>query len=94
MTELKFKDKFNRNVTLTAERIKHISFHIEVRNNINTIENVLKYPDIFSSDSEKNDVFYYQKYLKLEDLYLIVVVKINDNEGFIITIFKSKKPKK
>ncbi|MBI1972458.1 hypothetical protein HYS50_00450 [Candidatus Woesearchaeota archaeon] len=41
---------------------------------------------------ERPDVYYYQKYLKDKLLYLVIVVKVFNGEGFIITIYKSRKP--
>ncbi len=92
MNELNFKDKFEKNIILTLERIKHISLHIQVNNYISIIENTLKYPEILSKDSEKN-IYYYQKYLKLENIYFIIVVKLTNEEGSIITVYKMQNQK-
>ena len=90
---LKFVDKWGNIIRLTKERIKHIANHMELHNKLHIIEETLKYPEIVSNDPERKEMYYYQKYLRDEDLFLIIIVKKQKTEGFIITIFKSKKTK-
>ena len=91
--DLRFKDKWNCTIRLTKERIKHISYHMELHNKLHIIEEVLSYPDLVCENEEQEGTWYYQKYLREEAPYFIVIVKKNEQEGFIITIFKSKKLK-
>ena len=90
---LEFRDKWNTKIILTKERIKHIANHLEVHNKIHLIEATLKLPEIITQDLEREDIWYYQSYLRGEDLFLIIVVKRTEKESIIITIFKSKKGK-
>ena len=88
-----FEDKRGRILTLTNERIKHIGFHMSLHDKHHLIEEILKSPDIFSQDEEQPETAHYQGYLRQENIYLIIVAKLFNGEGFIITIYKSKKPK-
>ncbi len=88
-----FKEKYGRIIRLTDERIGHIGYHMHIGNKLYLIEETLKNPDIISENNERKNVFYYQKYLKTEAVYFIVVIRIGNNEGFIVTIFKSRKQK-
>lgn len=90
--ELTFIDQLNRKIRLTRERMRYIGNHMSLNDKIHLIEEVIKNPEIVTEDQENNKI-YYQKYIKLEALYLIIAIKISHNEGFIITIFKSKKQK-
>jgi len=91
--DLSFKDNLSRSIKLRWDRIKHIGEHMQLSNKIHIIENVLKYPDIISKDDEREGIVYYQKYLKDEDTYFIIVIKLFNEEGLIITIYKSRKPR-
>lgn len=88
-----FIDKKGKEVQLNSETVKHISKHINLKENLHLIENTIKYPEITSTDDERENIKYLQKFLKNEELYLIIVIKINQNFDKIITIYKSKKPK-
>ena len=88
-----FTDKQGKEVQLNSEAIKHISKHISLKENLHLIENVMKNPEIITVDEEREDIQYIQKFLKNEDLYLIIVIKIKQTFDSIITIYKSKKPK-
>ncbi len=89
--KLIFIDKFNRLIRLPEERIKHIGRHMHINDKLHIIEETLKNPDILFKDEYKRGIFYYQKYLKTENLYFIIVVKVFNGSGFILTIFKSNK---
>ena len=88
-----FTDKWNATIRLTAERIKHIAKHMELYNKMHLIEETLQHPEIISSDEEQEGIWYYQRYLREENLFFIIVVKRTESEGFIVTIFKSKRLK-
>ena len=91
--DIELKDKWNNRIRLTRERIKHIANHLELYDKLQIVEETLKSPDKVTNDPQRQDLYYYQKYLKQEDLFLIVLVKKEHGEGFIITIFKSNKLK-
>lgn len=88
---LLFRDKFNRIIRLPNERIHHIGFHMDLKDKLYLIESALLHPDFLLKDEKRSDVFYYQKYLKDRRLYFIVVVKVFNGEGFILTIFNNDK---
>lgn len=88
---LLFRDKFDRIIRLPNERIRHIGVHMDLRDKLYLLELTLLYPDFLLKDEGRVDVFYYQKYLKDKHLYFIVVVKVFNGEGFILTIFNSDK---
>ena len=90
---MEFIDHKGRKIKLSEERIKHIGYHMSLSDKLYLVEEILKHPDIISLDSERNYIFYYQKYLKNKGLYFIIVVKNLNGEGFIITAFESKKLK-
>ncbi len=89
---LVFNDKYGRDIKLSRERIKHISYHIAIREQIQYIKKTLKFPEILYKDHR--NILYYQKYIKKHGMYLIVVVKTFNGHGFIITIYESKKAKR
>ena len=91
--DLEFRDKWNTKIRLSRERIKHIANHIDLQDKIQLIEEILQYPDIVRKDKEQESVYFYQKYLREEDLFIIIVVKRNNEDAFIITMYKSKKAK-
>ena len=88
-----FKDKFNRNIRLTDERIKHIGYNMQLNDKLYIIKETLKNPSILSMGNENNNILHFQRYLKFENIYFIITVRIFNEEGFIVTIFKSRKPK-
>ena len=88
---LYFTDKYNRIIELSKERIKHINKHPEMQNKLYLIENTIRNPDFLEEDLYRRNIIYYYKYLKEENRYLMVVVKINDNKGFILTSYLVEK---
>lgn len=91
--DLELRDKWNTKVRLSLERIKHIANHMGLHDKIHLIEETLQYPDKVTEDEEQENVYFYQKYLREEGLFIVIVVKKSTSDAFIITIFKSKKPK-
>ena len=91
--DLQLRDKWGLLIKLTKKRIKHIGKHMDLHDKIHFIEETLRFPEILSPDEEQEGIWYYQRDLREEDLFFIVVVKRKETEGYIITIFKSKRPK-
>ena len=88
---LLFRDKFNRIIRLPNERIHHIGSHMDLKDKLYLIELTLLHPDSLLKDEDRVDIFYYQKYLKDKHLYFIIVVKVFNGEGLILTIFNNDK---
>lgn len=86
-----FIDKYHREIRLPQERIKHIYKHQEMQNKIYIIENTLKNPDYTEEDLYRREVLYYYKYVKEERKHLMVVVKLTNNHGFILTAYLVEK---
>lgn len=87
-----FQDKFGRVIRLSYERIQHIGAHMSLANKLHLVEETLRRPELFLSHEKKHDIFYYQKYLKEFSLYFIIVVKVFNGTGFILTIYHNKIP--
>ena len=88
-----FQDKFHRIIRLSNERIKHIGKHMDLKDVLYLLEATLLHPDILTINELQTDVYYYQKYLKDEHLYFIVVVKMFNGTGFILTLYEGEKQK-
>ncbi len=70
--------------------ITHIK-HPSVKGKEKQVQTALKSPDEIRISKKDNDVhLYYRKY---RNLYLCVVVKIQDKQGFIITAYYTEKIK-
>ncbi len=88
-----FKDKFGRTIRLTDERLQHISDdHQELSNPASKIEEALMFPLIVmkSEDDEYVWLYYRPDPLSSKDNFLLVVIKISNGEGFVITAFYVK----
>lgn len=89
-----FKDKFGRNIRLTEERLGHIiADHPELFEPLNKIEETLMFPSaVIKSEDDPYVWLYYRPYEAVEKQksFLVVIVKISDGEGFVITAFYVK----
>jgi hypothetical protein len=87
-----------RNIRLTKERYEHIIlFHPEVEKALILIEETIKNPDyIVQSISDENVELYYHYFVStpVGDKFMSVVVKLLDNDYFIITVYFTDKIKK
>lgn len=90
---LSFRDKFSRIIRLPYERIQHIGAHMDLRDKLHLVEITLLHPDFISRDKERANILCYQKYIKGEHFYFIVVVKTFNGTGFILTLYPSEKLK-
>lgn len=83
-------DKFRRKIRLTSERHQHILSRIEMKNQRNKIINTLKNPsEVRRSIKDAKVWLFYKKYkgTPVTQKYMLVAVKLLNNEGFIITAF-------
>lgn len=89
--DLTFKDKFNRLISLPKERIKHIYKHQEMQNKIYWIEETISNPSFIEEDLYRREIIYYYRYIKEENKYLMVVVKLTNNHGYVLTAYLTEK---
>lgn len=79
-----------KEIRLTEKQWKHISIrHPEMARNINEIKQAIEGPEFISWQSENVQKFYI--YLKSEEKYIMVAVRILNGDGFVITAYKTKK---
>jgi len=92
-----FKDKFGRNIRLTDERLHHIeSDHLELLKPLDKIEETLMFPSVVIKSEDDPYVWLYYRPYKVfaEKSFLLVIVKIRNGEGFVITAFYVKNMQK
>ena len=86
-----FKDKFGRNIRLTEERLQHIiTDHPELLKPTGKIEETLMFPSIVIKSEDDPYVWLYYRPYKVftrQKSFLLVIVKISNGEGFVITAF-------
>lgn len=89
-----FKDKFGRNIRLTDERLQHVIIdHPELLKPIDKIEETLMFPSIVIKSEDDPYVWLYYRPYKVfprQKSFLLVIVKISNGEGFVITAFYVK----
>ena len=88
---LEFKDKNLRIIRLPEERIKHIVKHPEMQNKIYLIQETIENAELIEEDLYRTLIIYYYKYLKDEDKSLMIVVKLTNHRGYILTAYLVKK---
>jgi predicted glycosyltransferase len=89
-------DKFGRKIKLTKERIWHIVRRPEMENEENNIKQTLNDPDeVVESFKSKTVIVFNKNYpeKELNEKYLMVAVKILNKHGFILTSYRSGRPK-
>ena len=93
-----FRDIYNRQIRLTKERQEHIEVdHPEMLAQINRIQGTLINPDIVVRSRTDPDVeLFYRHYdvTPVTKKYLCVVVKVLDDDTFIITAYFTDKIKR
>ena len=86
-----FKDKFGRNIRLTDERLQHIiTDHPEILKPTDKIGETLMFSStVIKSEDDPYVWLYYRPYRAFvgQKSFLLVIVKISDGEGFVITAF-------
>jgi hypothetical protein len=86
-----------RAVRLTDERSKHILEHPEMRRMVSAIEETLTRPErVIQSISDPGAHLYYRFYFgtRVGDKYLCVVVKIKQQDAFVLTAYLTDTIKK
>ncbi|MBF0105760.1 MAG: hypothetical protein HQM16_10590 [Deltaproteobacteria bacterium] len=92
-----FKDYKDVSIRLTDERLAHILEHPEMHEMTDAIQEALLHPEfVVQSISDETANLYYRYYSKtmVGGKYLCVIVKIQENDAFILTAFLTDKVKK
>ena len=86
-----------RAVRLTDERLKHILDHPEMQQMTSAISETLTHPErVIQSRSDLGARLYYRFYIetRVGDKYLCVVVKIKQQDAFVLTAYLTDTIKK
>jgi len=90
-------DHEGRTIRLTDERLKHILEHPEMNRMSRAIEETLSNPKrVIQSMSDPDAHLYYRFYIgtRVGDKYLCVVVKIRQQDAFVLTAYLTDTVKK
>ncbi|MDP2300932.1 MAG: hypothetical protein Q8N03_00740 [Ignavibacteria bacterium] len=91
-------DLFNNNIRFTEERYKHMKeFHPEMVGQLNKIKLTLKLPIVIIRSKSDSSVFLYYRFFEntlVGDKFLCVVVKLINNDYFILTSYFTDTVKK
>ena len=88
-------DYEGRAIRLTDERLQHILEHPEMHGMAQRIEKTVRSPQkVLESLSDPKARLYYRLYLgsRVGDKHLCVVVKVADNDAFILTAYLVTRP--
>ena len=92
---LSYIDLFNRKITLTEERRKHILERLEMINQESKIKETLISPELIKkSVSDENVVIYYKNYQKTPVTSKYLAVVVNNSKSFIISAYFTDRIKK
>jgi len=82
------KDINGKRIHLSQERWVHINVdHPELSDSIELIKETLKIPTKCEAMDFDENIRYFYKHLKLNAIYLLVIVKYLNGEGFVITSY-------
>jgi hypothetical protein len=90
-----FRDYEGRAIRLTDERLAHILEHPEMQGVADRIGETLQRPErVLESLSDPQARLYYRMYVatKVGDKHLCVVVKMAENDAFVLTAYLMSKP--
>ena len=90
-----YVDYQGRRIRLTEERLEHILEHPEMRGLESRIPETLLHPEmVLESLSDPQARLYYRMYLAtgVGDKRLCLVVKMTDNDAFVLTAYLMAKP--
>ncbi len=88
-------DHEGRAIRLTDERLAHILEHPEMQGMEGRIEETVRRPErVLESLSDPQARLHYRMYLatRVGDKHLCVVVKLSDNDAFVLTAYLMSKP--
>ncbi len=92
-----FIDYNGRKIRLTSERQNHILEHPEMLEQLNKIRETISSPEIVIATDADKTVHVYHRYYNTTPVtskFLLVVVKMLDDDAFILTAFFSNRSKK
>ena len=84
-----------RAIRLTEERLAHILEHPEMRGMEDRVEETVRNPErVLESLADPQARLYYRLYVatKVGDKHLCVVVKVADNDAFVLTAYLMSRP--
>lgn len=90
-----YVDYQGRRIRLTEERLEHILEHPEMRGMQSQIPETLLHPElVLESLSDPRARLYYRMYVgtRVGDKHLCVIVKMTDNDAFILTAYLVTQP--
>jgi len=90
-----YADYRGKRIRLTEERLAHILEHPEMKDMEPQIAETLLHPErVLESLSDPQARLYYRMYAatRVGDKHLCVVVKITDNDAFVLTAYLMTKP--
>jgi hypothetical protein len=86
------RDASRRRIRMTEKQFSHIiNEHPEMMNKLEHIKDVLLWPDKIIKSPRDETARYYFRHEKNRKVFLIVVVKYLNGDGFVITAFISTK---
>ena len=91
------KDYKGIGIRLTDERLTHILAHPEMLQMTGAIDETLMHPEcVVQSNSDETTSLYYRYYSKtlVGGKYLCVIVKISNEDAFVLTAYLTDKIKK
>jgi len=83
-------DKFNKKIILTQIRLGHILKKVEMKDEIEKIKETLVSPDEVRKSLQNDFIWIYYKHYSatpVTEKYMLVVVKILNKEGYLLTAF-------
>ena len=89
-------DYQGRRIRLTDERIAHIREHPEMLGLESSIDETLSRPEkVIQSSSDTQAHLYYRYYVgtRIGDKWLCVVVKLTEQDAFVVTAYLTNNPK-
>jgi hypothetical protein len=90
------EDCFGRTVRLSDERLAHILGHPEMQNMEAGIERVLRQPALVRrsrSDGEVRLFYEFYRQTIVDEKWLCVVARYNEEDAFVVTAYLTDKPK-
>ncbi len=82
-------DKLKRKIKFTNERKEHIAIRHPEITEFNIFESVLKEPNLIKTSTYDDNVLLYYKNIGGGYQYFVVVVKLLNGEGFVLTAYKT-----
>lgn len=90
-------DHTGREIRLTAERRDHILEHPEMAEQFERIQETIKSPETIIATTADDTVHVYHRYYETTPVtskFLLVAVKLLEDDAFVLTAFFSRREKK